>query len=155
MGVVYEALDRDLGRRVALKTWLDFDPAAVYRFKQEFRTLADIRHRNLVHLYELAMDDAGRVFFTMELVRGVDFARYVHRAEASDALRERSRMITVRPPSAGRRTVPPAEDAASATPIARGAMPSDESRWMRAARPPSCEDAPTSERPSPSRPSTA
>ncbi len=75
MGVVYEALDRERGERVALKALLNYDAAALYLFKQEFRTLADVHHPNLVRLHELVATD--RVFFAMELVRGADFLAYV------------------------------------------------------------------------------
>ena len=77
MGAVYEARDRELGRRVALKTLLHFDPASFLRFKQEFRTLADVQHPNLVRLHEFVSTEGERVFFSMELVRGVDFLAYV------------------------------------------------------------------------------
>ena len=78
MGVVYEALDRDTHRTVALKTLLRFDPNSVYLFKQEFRALADVHHRNLVRLHELVQPETGPLFFTMELVEGTDFLDYVH-----------------------------------------------------------------------------
>ncbi len=76
MGVVYEAFDREQGSLVALKTLMSLEPQALLRFKSEFRGLQDMRHRNLVTLGEMHEHD-GRWFFTMELVRGISFDRYV------------------------------------------------------------------------------
>ncbi|KAF0247614.1 MAG: ATPase/protein kinase family protein, partial [bacterium] len=74
-GVVYEAFDRERNAPVALKTLHQGDAEAIYRFKQEFRALADITHRNLASLYELICE-GDQWFFTMELVQGVHFLKY-------------------------------------------------------------------------------
>src|SRR5262245_31086490 len=76
MGVVYEALDREQGVRLALKTVRQLTPDALFLFKNEFRLLQDIQHPNLVSLGEL-FEDEGQWFFTMELVDGVDLLQWV------------------------------------------------------------------------------
>ena len=75
MGVVYRVYDRERDVRVALKVLPHGDPAALIRFKREFRSLASIVHPNLVELYELFADD-DRWFFTMAAIDGVDFLQW-------------------------------------------------------------------------------
>ena len=81
--MVYEAIDRDRNARVALKTLRGDDPEILLRFKNEFRSLQDIRHENLVLLHEL-LEASGQLFFTMELVDGTGFLDHV-RAESPAA----------------------------------------------------------------------
>lgn len=76
MGVVYEVLDRQRDARVALKFLPQAAPEALFAFKQEFRTLADVSHLNLVGLYEL-FSEGEQWFFTMELVDGVDLRTFI------------------------------------------------------------------------------
>src|SRR6188472_2541828 len=76
MGVVYRALDRERGSEVALKVLRQVTGRDIYRFKREFRALADVAHPNLVGLYDLHAT-GGDWFLTMELVDGVPFVDWV------------------------------------------------------------------------------
>jgi len=84
MGTVYLARDEKFDRRVAVKVLLGGELTALTRFKQEFRTLADISHPNLIVLHELLCDDATWLF-TMQYVEGRDFLTHVSLLEGRDA----------------------------------------------------------------------
>src|SRR5215470_13190386 len=87
MGVVYQALDRERNTVVALKTLRGLEESLnadlVLRFKNEFRSLQDLQHPNLVSLGEL-IEDSGHWFFTMELLDGVDFLEWVRPGRHAD-----------------------------------------------------------------------
>ncbi|HTM20268.1 MAG TPA: serine/threonine-protein kinase, partial [Kofleriaceae bacterium] len=76
MGDVFEVHDRHRDMRVAVKTLRTLDPVALYRFKREFRAVAELAHRNIVALYDLFAEGTDW-FFTMELVPGAGFIEFV------------------------------------------------------------------------------
>jgi tRNA A-37 threonylcarbamoyl transferase component Bud32 len=71
MAEVFEAFDRSLGRRVAVKFLkADLpDPRARERFEREARTAASFTHANAVTVYDVG-DDGQRPYIVMELVEG-------------------------------------------------------------------------------------
>jgi hypothetical protein len=84
MGEVFAARHRTSGEHVALKRLIGVDATSLYRFKREFRALADVDHPNLVRLGDLVIVAEGPAFFTMELVDGEPFDEYVRRRTPSD-----------------------------------------------------------------------
>jgi eukaryotic-like serine/threonine-protein kinase len=89
-GTVYEAFDRKRPARVALKVLRHAEGRALYRFKREFRSLADISHPNLVALGEL-LTDGWHWFFTMELVPGEPMVAHLRRRSGPGDLWEGGR----------------------------------------------------------------
>lgn len=76
MGIVYAAYDRRRDREVALKLLRQHPHASPFRFKREFRTVANLRHPNLVRLYDLCSLADGGMFFTMALINGHDLVNF-------------------------------------------------------------------------------
>ncbi len=75
MGEVYEVEHRELGRRSAVKV-LRRDhhdrPDLAGRMRAEARSLARLRHENLVEVFDLGVTSDGRPYFAMPLLRGRD-----------------------------------------------------------------------------------
>ncbi|MHC4973250.1 MAG: protein kinase domain-containing protein, partial [Planctomycetota bacterium] len=76
MGVVYEAEQERMRRRVALKVLslaITGTPQAVTRFRREAQAAGRLHHTNIVPVYDLDQH-AGYWFYAMELVEGRPFS---------------------------------------------------------------------------------
>src|SRR6185503_20307077 len=75
MGLVYDALDPTLGRRVAIKTILtrNLDEATAkhyeMRFKREVHAVARINHANIVQVYDFGTE-GDLAYIVMEYIEG-------------------------------------------------------------------------------------
>jgi serine/threonine protein kinase/Flp pilus assembly protein TadD len=79
MGVVYEATQLSLGRRVALKV-LPFaavlDPRHLQRFKNEAQAAASLEHPNIVNIYSVGCE-RGVHYYAMQYVEGQTLAEVI------------------------------------------------------------------------------
>ena len=72
MGIVYEAIQLSLGRRVALKVLpfaATFDSKHLQRFRQEAQAAAQLHHTNIVPVYAVGCE-RGIHFYAMQLIEG-------------------------------------------------------------------------------------
>ncbi|WP_165074564.1 serine/threonine-protein kinase [Paludisphaera rhizosphaerae] len=89
MGVVYEAEQRELGRRVALKVLpasATTDPRQIQRFRIEAQAAALLQHPHIVPVFDVGADRGTR-FYAMQLIEGRPLTRLI--GELAEARRER------------------------------------------------------------------
>jgi serine/threonine protein kinase len=87
MGVVYEAEDVRLHRKVALKFLpqdLAGDPDSVRRFRREAETIATLSHAHICAVHDIDEHD-GHAFIVMERVDGVNLRAYMSRRTLTTA----------------------------------------------------------------------
>jgi len=91
-GTVFEAIDHELERHVAIKALHGLDADSLLDFKREFRGLQDLRHPNVAELYALFEQD-GQFCFSMELIEGCDPVSYVRGPSGCDFVKLRSCIV--------------------------------------------------------------
>ena len=82
MGMVYESLDTQLGRHVAVKLIrpdLTSSTEAVTRFRREAKTAASFSHPNVVTVYDFGVADDQRAYLVMELLQGSTLRQELNR----------------------------------------------------------------------------
>lgn len=91
MGVVYEAIQLSLGRRVALKV-LPFaaalDAKHLQRFKNEAQAAANLHHTNIVPVYAVGCE-RGVHYYAMQFIEGQTLASLIRELRVEAGLEER------------------------------------------------------------------
>jgi eukaryotic-like serine/threonine-protein kinase len=100
MGVVYEAEQSSLGRRVALKVLPlhgGADSKALERFKREARAAAKLHHTNIVPVFDVGQD--GPVcFYAMQFIQGQGLDQVIAEVRRLRSMSERRKQPTVGDP---------------------------------------------------------
>ncbi|MBI4422811.1 MAG: protein kinase [Elusimicrobia bacterium] len=101
MGIVYEAVDRSLNRRVAVKKMREeirVDPHERERFLKEARTVAALRHPGIVEIHAV-VEDGTDIYLVFEYVEGATLYELLDRrgplplAEASRIVEEAGKAL--------------------------------------------------------------
>jgi serine/threonine protein kinase len=94
MGVVYLAVDENLGRRIALKTTSMASMGSSEqarnqrqaRFLREVKALGQVSHENVVHVFDAGESDDPELgwllYYSMQFVDGITLAQMVHKLGA-------------------------------------------------------------------------
>jgi len=112
MGVVYEAVQASLGRRVALKILSEpnlLDPRKVSRFHREARAAANLHHTNIVPVFGVGEED-GLHYYVMQFIPGLSL---------DEVLEELRRLRARKAPSEMGRVAAPREPGISAADLAQ------------------------------------
>ena len=87
MGTVYEAIEIALGRKVALKVLprsASSTSTTIERFRREARAAARLHHTNIVPVFGVG-EDAGHLFYAMQLIEGEGLDQVLNRLRNEQA----------------------------------------------------------------------
>ena len=88
MGIVYEAIQVSLGRRVALKVLQDsaaLDPRCLQRFQVEAQAAASLRHPHIVPVFATGSEN-GIAYYAMQYIECRDLARIIKDLRRDDSI---------------------------------------------------------------------
>ncbi|HZU35735.1 MAG TPA: protein kinase [Gemmataceae bacterium] len=108
MGIVYEAEQISLGRRVALKVLplaAALDPRRLQRFRNEAHAAAQLQHPHIVPVYAIGQEH-GVHYYAMQFIDGVTLAEVIRRFQHDTRVPARDRTQTAEPGSAASTIVP-------------------------------------------------
>ncbi len=114
MGVVYEAEQESLGRRVALKVLAAHaipDPAQVKRFEREARAAAQLHHTNIVPVFGVGEQD-GLHYYAMQFIPGLGLDNVIEEVKQLRSGNSTSTVAVTFPPESGEKPVSMAPTAA-------------------------------------------
>jgi hypothetical protein len=114
MGVVYEAEQESLGRRVALKVLSAgslLDPKQVRRFEREAKAAARLHHTNIVPVFGVGCQD-GHHYFVMQFIAGLDLDAVLEDLRRQRRARSEAGPAEAAAPEAGRAAGPTAAEVA-------------------------------------------
>ena len=86
MGIVYEATQKSLNRRVALKTinpTISNSPKHLKRFQREAEAAARLQHTNIIQVFGIG-ESNGLHFYAMQLVDGFSLAELIGEIKLDD-----------------------------------------------------------------------
>jgi serine/threonine protein kinase/WD40 repeat protein len=107
MGSIQRVWDEDLRRHLVMKVMLqpqDRDPAAhsgppdgrqLSRFLEEAQITGQLDHPSIVPVHDIGLDEEGRLYFTMPLVKGQDLGRVIELARQGAEGWSRTRVLGV------------------------------------------------------------
>ena len=101
MGAIHRVFDEDLRRNLAMKVILSGDPSRrsapddrrVGRFLEEAQVAGQLDHPGIVPVHELGLDEQGRLYFTMKLVKGRSFREVIDLVGAGEDGWNRTRAV--------------------------------------------------------------